>query len=82
MKILGIEVSGEADSMYIRFSDEPISHSVELSPDVILDLAENDVVVGVDLQHVSALQNEGQVEQVANSGAPTEQLVRLQLVHA
>ena len=44
-----------SDSLYVQFSESPISVSVELHPDVILDLDEMGTVVGIDFQHVSEL---------------------------
>ena len=44
-----------ADTLYVQFSEFAISHSVELHPDIILDVNENDTVVGIDIQNVSQL---------------------------
>ena len=47
-----------ADTLYIKLREGPINHSVELSYDVILDIGEDGLVMGVDLQRVSALGQE------------------------
>jgi hypothetical protein len=40
--------------MYLYLSDKKISHSVELRPDtIILDVAEDNTVVGMELRYVS-----------------------------
>ncbi len=79
MDIIDVEVSEAADSLYIRFSNEPISHSMELSPDIILDLSADNTVIGVDMQHVSAWKDETRIGGVTRL-LPTESRVRLQLV--
>lgn len=50
-----VESDLASDSMYLHFSDRPIRRSVEMSPDIIIDLDEDDTVVGIDVQYVSAI---------------------------
>jgi hypothetical protein len=45
-------------ALYIKLRDGPISHSAELSDDVILDIGEDGLVMGMDLQNVSTLGQE------------------------
>ena len=53
MPSLGVKWGKESDSLYLQFTDNPVSHSVELTSDVILDLDAGNDVVGIDIQHVS-----------------------------
>ena len=49
-----IEKDTKSDSMYLCLNDKRISHSVELLRDtIILDIAEDSVVVGIELCDVS-----------------------------
>jgi uncharacterized protein YuzE len=49
-----IEKDVESDSMYLYLNDKQISHSVELYRDtIILDVAEDQTVVGIELCSVS-----------------------------
>ena len=49
-----IEKDTKSDSMYLYLNDKRISHSVELLRDtIILDIAEDGVVVGIELCDVS-----------------------------
>ena len=51
-----IFVKGSAsDTLYVQFSDMSIHESVELHPDVIVDVDVNGTVVGIDLQNVTEL---------------------------
>ncbi len=43
------------DTLYVQLSDSPVSVSVELHPDIILDVDVSGTVVGIDLQNVSEL---------------------------
>lgn len=47
-----------ADTLYIQFSESPITHSVELHPDIILDLGESGAVIGIDFQNIAQLLTE------------------------
>lgn len=49
-----------ADTLYVQFSESAISHSVEMHPDIILDVGDNGTVVGIDFQNVSHLAAESQ----------------------
>lgn len=44
-----------SDTLYVQFSDAAIYESVELHPDVIVDVDVNGTVVGIDLQNVTEL---------------------------
>ena len=47
-------IKGSAsDTLYVQFSDTPIHESVELHPDIILDVDESGTVVGIDIQSVT-----------------------------
>ena len=55
-QVINIEVNKDHDCIYVLFNDAPVSYSKELSGmDIILDFAADDSVVGLDIQHVSAL---------------------------
>lgn len=58
MQMLNIEKGSVADCLYIQFSEKPISHSVELGHDIILDVAEDNTVVGFDVQYVAEVMKE------------------------
>ena len=58
--MLNIIKGSGADTLYVQFSEAAISHSVELHPDIILDVDENGTVVGIDFQNVSQLAAEAQ----------------------
>lgn len=83
MPIHRVESDLTSDSMYLHFTDKPISHSVEMSPDIIIDLDEDNGVVGIDVQHMSILFNEAvtptRQSRVGRGPAPSP-AVRLQLV--
>ena len=59
-----------ADSLYIQFSEAPISHSVELHPDLIVDVTETNKVVGIDIQNVTEFVK----EQLGTSTLPKAEL--------
>ena len=48
----------KSDSVYVQFDDKPISHSHEVNGDVLLDLAADDTVVGIDIHNWTAVQQE------------------------
>ena len=58
--MLNIIKGSVADTLYVQFSKSAIAHSVELHPDIILDVGENDTVVGIDFQNVAQLLAESQ----------------------
>lgn len=58
--MLNITKGSVADTLYVQFSESAIAHSVELHPDIILDVGENGTVVGIDFQNVSQLAAEAQ----------------------
>ncbi|MHB0878484.1 MAG: DUF2283 domain-containing protein [Anaerolineae bacterium] len=43
----------ETDSLYIELADGPSTDSREVAPGVVLDLDENEKVVGIDIDHAS-----------------------------
>ena len=47
-----------SDSLYFQLTTAKISHSVELHPDIIIDVADDGQVVGIDVQNVEALRSE------------------------
>ena len=58
--MLNITKGSVADTLYVQFSEAAISHSVELHPDIILDVGESGTVVGIGFQNVSQLVAEAQ----------------------
>lgn len=53
--MLNIIKGSVADTLYLQLSESAIAHSVELHPDIILDLGESGTVVGIDFQNVAQL---------------------------
>ena len=51
-----------SDALYIRLHQGTISRSLELGADVVLDLDQDNRVLGVDIQHVSLLDREHAAE--------------------
>lgn len=49
-----VVVDSAVDACYIRLSDMPVRHTVELSEDILVDLDEFDIVVGVEVLDMSA----------------------------
>lgn len=66
-------IKGSAsDTLYVQFSDTPIHESVELHPDIILDVDESGTVVGIDIQSVTELAAEAEaLKGVTGISAPT-----------
>ena len=58
--MLNIIKGSVADTLYVQLSESAIAHSVELHPDVILDVGESGTVVGIDFQNVAQLLSESQ----------------------
>lgn len=48
-----LQVDKDADALYLRLDDSNIVESVEVSPGVVLDYNESNVVVGVELLQLS-----------------------------
>lgn len=48
----------QADEIYIQLSDNHISHSVEWTPDVVMDVAADNEVVGIQIRYVKELLRE------------------------
>lgn len=46
---ISISIDTAADAAYIQLSHEPVARTVEFSDEVMIDLDEHDVVVGVEL---------------------------------
>ena len=81
VKMLTINKSDAANSMYIRFSSKQIDHSVEMTQDIIVDIAKDKTVVGLDFQYVTELLKEFEEPGLAGSQtAPEEMELSLQLV--
>ena len=49
----------QANELYIQFSGNRISHSVEWTPDVVVDVADDNEVVGIQIRYVKELLREG-----------------------
>ena len=80
MQMLKIEKGSVADSLYIQFSNKLISHSVEVSPDILLDIAEDNTVVGLDIQYVAEVMKEHELNE--QRVVPPTTPITLQLVDA
>ena len=91
MRILNVERGTVANTLYIQVSDQPVAHSFEWTEDIILDLDENNALVGIDIQNITdVLQKVGDLPDGADlPGLPTRakslpqqetEDVRLQLV--
>ena len=79
--MLTINKSDVANSMYIRFSSKQIDHSAEITQDIILDIAKDKTVVGLDFQYVTELLKESEESGHAGSQtAPEEMEFSLQMV--
>ena len=74
VKMLTISKSDMADSMYIGFSSKQIDHSVEITQDIILDIAKDKTVVGLDFQYVTELLKESEESGRAGSQTTPEEL--------
>ena len=48
-----LSVDKEADALYLRLDDSPISESEEVAPGVVLDYNERNEVVGVEMLRLS-----------------------------
>ena len=48
-----LSVDKAADALYLRLDDSPVIESEEVSPGVMLDYNELNVVVGVEMLHLS-----------------------------
>lgn len=80
MQILDWERGSKSDSLYIRFSSQTISHSVELDDDIIIDVADDNTVVGLDIQHASEVRDSIRAATSAPQPASRRRSVKLQLV--
>ena len=47
----------EADALYLRLDESPISESEEVAPGIVLDFNENNEVVGVEMLDLSKRTN-------------------------
>lgn len=52
----------ETDSLYIDLAERPSTDSREVSPGVVLDFDESGHLVGIDIDHASALVNLSRLE--------------------
>ncbi len=68
MQHLRIVLNQKSDTLYVEFSDQPISHTYEYTRDVLFDLAEDNTIVGVDIQHASEVLS-GDVDSMVVPGA-------------
>ncbi len=48
-----LHIDKEADALYLRLDDSKIIESEEVSPGVVLDLNEQNQVVGIEMLHLS-----------------------------
>ena len=68
-----------ADFVYVQFNEDQISHSVEWTPDIIVDVTEDDKIVGIQLLHI----NKQEPDTAEEANQPTGVCVKeLRLVHA
>ena len=70
-----VEKGTVADSLYIQLSDQPISHTIEITEDVAIDIGENGLFVGLDIQHLSALWQNQEQEGAEHVAAPELRVV-------
>ena len=56
--MLRIESDQKADALYIHLSEKPVKSTKELTPDIVVDLAEDGSPVGIDIQRFSELAQE------------------------
>ena len=70
----------ESDSLYLKFIDLPISHSIEATDDILLDMS-GDTLVGMDVHNWSLVQKE-QLEAAATGTDAIETRFLLQMAHA
>lgn len=54
MSSITVEIDHEADAAYIRLSTEPIVRSVDVGEEVVVDLDEMNVVVGIEMLALDA----------------------------
>ena len=55
-----IQKDDTVDALYIELDHQrAISHTVELTPDILVDVAADDTVVGIDIQYFSQLVEQG-----------------------
>ena len=61
--MLRIESDQKADALYIHLSAKAVKSTKELTPDIVVDLAEDGSLVGIDIQRFNEL-----AEEVASRG--------------
>lgn len=54
MSSINVEIDHDADAAYIRLSDESVARSVDVGDDVVVDLDEMNVVVGIEMLDLDA----------------------------
>jgi uncharacterized protein YuzE len=50
-----VKYYSDTDSLYIDLSEKTSAESIEVAPGVVLDLDENNNVVGIDIDHASKI---------------------------
>ena len=55
-----------ADAVYICLSNKPIKYTKEITPDILMDMAEDETPVGIDIQRWSELITEAKYRGVAS----------------
>lgn len=52
----------DTDSLYIDLSEKTSVESLEVAPNIVIDLDENDNIVGIDIDHASKILNLSELE--------------------
>jgi uncharacterized protein YuzE len=52
----------DTDSLYIHFSDTPSVESEEVGPNVVVDFAADGAIVGLEVDHASAVMDLTRIE--------------------
>ncbi len=55
LKPKSVNYDSERDALYVVVSDGAISHSFELTPEIVLDLDKDENVVGIDIMPFSSI---------------------------
>ena len=50
-----VNYDSERDALYVVIAEEAISHSFELTPEIVLDLDKDENVVGIDIMPFAAM---------------------------
>jgi uncharacterized protein YuzE len=54
----------EEDVLHLVVADEPESRSIELSPDITVELNDRDEIIGVEILHASAFLRDSVLESI------------------